>query len=144
MKMQEFIDKLIGRLEEEKEKGIYDSDNVINVKDAYSKSISIVNRLAEQHKKTVDDTNYADIELYAFWEKWHDKVENYDWIPVSERLPVITSEPSEFADDVGEPFLITDTVGRVYISTFWKRANEFSDDAIAWMPRPNAYKEGSV
>lgn len=48
--MNEFIEKLIGRLEEEKAKGIYDSDNVITVKDAYGKAITIVNELAEEHK----------------------------------------------------------------------------------------------
>ena len=47
--MNEFIEKLIGRLEEEKAKGIYDIDNVITVKDAYGKAIKIVNQLAEEH-----------------------------------------------------------------------------------------------
>ena len=47
--MKEFIEKLIGRLEEEKAKGIYDIDNVITVKDAYGKAIKIVNQLAEEH-----------------------------------------------------------------------------------------------
>lgn len=47
--MQEFIEKLIGRLKKEQSKGIYDSDNVITVKDAYGKSISIANQLAEEY-----------------------------------------------------------------------------------------------
>lgn len=47
--MKEFVEKLIGRLEKERAKGIYDSDNVITVKDAYRKSIKIVNQLAEEY-----------------------------------------------------------------------------------------------
>lgn len=78
--MKEFIENLTGRLEEEK-------DNVI-VKDTYTKGKNaglrkaevIVNQLAEEYNKEHDDTDYANIELYAFWQK-------YQWIPCSERLP---------------------------------------------------------
>ena len=62
------------------------------------------------------------------------------WIPCSERLPIIEDEPSDYAEDVGRRFLITDSDGYVYESTFWKYANVFNDNAIAWQTLPEPYK----
>ena len=63
------------------------------------------------------------------------------WIPVEERLPIIEREPSEYAIDVGERFLVTCEDGYVCERTFWKNANAFEEDVIAWMPKPNPYKK---
>lgn len=77
------------------------------------------------------------------YEKGYEDGLNADkWILCSERLPVIEDELSDCAEDVGRRFLITDSGGYVYESTFWKCANVFNDNAIAWQPLPSAYKEG--
>lgn len=64
------------------------------------------------------------------------------WIPCSERLPEVeVSErtKSGICSDNGEKFLITDTEGYVYESTFYAVAQKFEDDAVAWQPLPEAY-----
>lgn len=66
------------------------------------------------------------------------------WIPCKERLPDVEASEnvkSEICTDNGERFLITDTDGYVHESTFWQSAQEFEDDAIAWMPKPDPYHE---
>ena len=63
------------------------------------------------------------------------------WIPCAERLPIIESPLKDGCSDTGHKFLITDSEGFVYESTFWKIANEFEDDAIAWQPLPEKYCE---
>lgn len=66
------------------------------------------------------------------------------WIPCKDRLPdveVSENVKSGICTDNGERFLITDTEGYVYESTFWLSTQEFEDDAIAWMPKPEPYHE---
>lgn len=66
------------------------------------------------------------------------------WIPCKERLPDVEASEnvkSGICTDNGERFLITDTEGYVYESTFWLSTQEFEDDAIAWMPKPEPYHE---
>lgn len=116
--MKEFVEKLIGRLEKERAKGIYDIDNVITVKDAYRKAIKIVNQLAEEY--------------------------NNGWISVSERLPenpcwTITCDEEGnihiffyrngyFCESCGgKP--ITEQNARYYVP-------------IAWQPLPAPYQKG--
>lgn len=74
--MQEFIEKLIGRFRdcttiEDYGELFVSLDEVEN----------IINELAEEYEREVDQTDYANIELYNFWLK-------HQWIPCSERLPV--------------------------------------------------------
>lgn len=96
--MKEFIEKLIGRLEELKKREMDREENI--TEDGYwedcdeafedgesngryqavVKIMNIVNQLAEEYQREHDDTDYANIELYAFWQK-------HQWIPCSERLP---------------------------------------------------------
>lgn len=66
------------------------------------------------------------------------------WISCKDRLPdveVSENVKSGICTDKGERFLITDTEGYVHESTFWLSAQEFEDDAIAWMPKPEPYHE---
>lgn len=70
-----------------------------------------------------------------------------EWIPCKDRLPNI--EVSEnvkagFCTDNGRAFLITDSEGYVYESTFWVKAQRFDDDAVAWMPKPEPYLGGKT
>ncbi len=107
--MKEFIEKLISRLEEQKKryreirKNTYcritemddcDSCRADHYLDArlegINKAKEIVNQLAEEYNKEHDDTDYANIELYNFWQK-------HQWIPCSERLPEQT-EPFQTAE----------------------------------------------
>lgn len=57
--------------------GSYELNYVFGWKE---KCFEIVNQLAEEYNQENDDTDYANIELYAFWQK-------HQWIPCSERLP---------------------------------------------------------
>lgn len=70
-----------------------------------------------------------------------------EWIPCSERLPEVeVSERTKvgICSDNGENFLITDTEGYVYESTFYAVAQKFEDDAVAWQPLPEAYHDREV
>lgn len=65
------------------------------------------------------------------------------WIPVSERLPQLEISDAvkngEYTDN-GKAFIITDSEGFVYKSTFWAKSQKFNDDAIAWQPLPEPYR----
>lgn len=66
------------------------------------------------------------------------------WISCKVRLPDVEASEnvkSGICTDNGERFLITDTDGYVYESTFWLSTQEFEDNAIAWMPKPEPYRE---
>lgn len=127
--MKEFIEKLIGRLEEVDRKTFR-----ISPKDA----IEIVNQLAEEYNQEYDDTDYVNIELYAFWQK-------HQWIPCSERLP-------ELIDDMLQCVIVTDEKdwqGMAYYhpQKGWVFAECHNSDRkidwteiIAWQPLPQAYK----
>lgn len=66
------------------------------------------------------------------------------WIRCKDRLPDVKSSErtkTGICTDNGESFLITDTEGYVYESTFYAIAQKFEDDAVAWMPKPEPYHE---
>lgn len=124
--VKEFVEKLIDRLEEEKEKGIYDSDSVISVKDAWRKSIKIVNQMAEEY---VPDINA------------------WKWIPCSERLPydafgcLVTIMDCEPMTQTEFENILPYDVG--YDGETWNDAdgNKIPFEVIAWMPLPEPYKQ---
>ena len=134
--MKEFIEKLIGRLEELKSLVPVNRvlDNIIESKPkelgqliAYEKSIKAVNELAEEFGK---DTNVTTKD---------------GWIPCSERLP----------EEDGN-YLVQQEDGRINIlhyckgwnctymdvdKTRWSNACE-RKDIIAWQPLPAPFKKG--
>ena len=86
--MKEFVEKLIGMLEKERAKGIYDFDNVITVKDAYRKSIKIVNQLAEEYNNDVCEWKLDGVYLMCqhktelFVSCLEDKKHRYKYCPI--------------------------------------------------------------
>ena len=156
--MNEFIEKLIGRLEEIK------SDNFASavLNEPYSmgichtieKSIEIVNQLAEECKSSIPITHYdlivkfieSEIERTSSFAE-HDtqiNIMNYvqqlqeqnnnGWIPCSDRLP-----------ETYENVSICQSDG--YVNVGWYSLNEFKDmnsilykDVIAWQPLPAPYQ----
>lgn len=96
-------------------------------------------------KKLLDDLIYCKglgrKSLEAVIEVIKNQPQADKWIPCEERLPIIEEEPSEDEHNVGKRFLITDSEGYVYESTFWKGENDFEHYAIAWMPKPQPYKK---
>ena len=144
--MKEFIDKLIGRLEEiynrndKAKKEAYEEqdweyfDLFTHRNDGVYTSISIINKLAEEY--------------------------NNGWIPCSERLPedrdwclvVFQEGDSDFvlvprvAEYIGretvcttnEGWLIIDMEDEIGINAYYKNLK-----CIAWQPLPQPYKEGS-
>lgn len=110
--VKEFVEKTIDRLEEEKEKGIYDSDSVISVKDAWRKSIKIVNQMAEEY---VPDINA------------------WKWIPCSDRLPEEEGNYLVFLDrwNVITFSKFKNVMGYKHFDNGY---------VIAWQPLPNPYK----
>ena len=130
--MKEFIEKLIGRLEEQRGhicncmpcngcKYIGDCNEGEFAEDvALDKAIEIVNQLAEEMGVS--------------------KMENTTWIPCDERLPRI-----------GEQVMVCNTFGSVFVShiTYLNprvdihgRCHDFGShyNVIAWQPLPAPYK----
>lgn len=115
--MKEFIDKLIGRLEE----WSFEAEIVVPASDGYDdtvkrqiictkNAVGIANELAEEYKN--------------------------GWIPCSERLPeadgyVLCSVKDKYAKH------------NVIISQFKDEIYWHNGRIIAWMPLPEPYKEGS-
>jgi hypothetical protein len=112
--MKEIIEKLIGRLEEEKSKGHYDSNSVIGEKNCWNKAIEIVNQLAEEY--------------------------NNGWISVEDALPELTEGNECFKQSPccyvtlkwwdGD---ITESVGWYNQSGVWNDDSERCK-VIAWKP----------
>ena len=120
--MKEFIEKLIGRLEEESNKwlDIWDKDRCDNyadgMNDAFDEAIEIVNQLAEE---------YNTIDINELFEEME---QNDGWIPCSERLPKINKR-----------ILVFDVISGISIEVLGED-EEFIETVIAWQPLPTPYK----
>lgn len=124
--MKEFIDKLIERLEEEKNESV--ASNVIW---AYSKVIRIVNELAEEYINCSTDISTKSTDCST-------KVSEMPtgWIPCSERLP----------EEDTMVLLTADVLGKTEIQYVFYQKNLglfiCNGKPIAWMPLPAPYTEG--
>ena len=142
--MKEFIEKLIGRLEEYKDSHLieHDSEECLHCQEneddwcncrdcsicVWDKAVEIVNQLAEEYNQEHDDTDYANIELYAFWQK-------HQWIPCSEKKPRMIDAVLVCKKDGFMTVAIRGQAGK-FCDTY---ANVL-DDVIAWQPLPNPFK----
>ena len=116
--MNEFIEKLIGRLEEKVVNRTFDES--IKTKNlAYKEAIEIVNQLAEEY--------------------------NNSWIPCSERLPELHEEVlvTQFFEDserynVTNASLISMLDGSERVR--WCSYDHFITHVIAWQPLPAPYQ----
>ena len=133
--MKEFIEKLIGRLEEKENEAVLKAPNTSDISNieyqkwmmksyGFKESIEIVNQLAEEHKNGSTDTSTNT---------------SIGWIPCSEKMPL-------FIDNV---LVCTKSGGRtIACLTTGKRFCDMYmniiDNVVAWMPLPPAYvpKEG--
>lgn len=127
--MKEFIDKLIGRLEELKDTDVcsYSACTHEDCADCVQfsipqRAIEIVNELAEEFA--------TDINV----------VSNNGWIPCSERLPSFDGAFICTAKEVEESLEL------IYSSFDNSWMDEFDGEyeVIAWMPLPQPYKEEST
>lgn len=139
--MKEFVEKLIGRLEEEHEKCINRYGVVggnapaIEVKQC----IEIVNQFAEEYKEK-DCSKCSRRSWYQIG--YADAEKNNGWIPCSERLP----------DDFMSMEYLTTVKGHFYSEVnYYCVANHkwYSNErttkevkVIAWMPLPASFKKG--
>ena len=120
--MNEFIEKLIGRLEEKRKSYFktffeYGLNTDLGREDGLKESIKIVKELAEEH--------------------------NGGWIPVSERLPedrqrcLTTARIYVVPDHVDEP----DNYIGVELNTYSKKYGWLENpEVIAWQPLPEPYQ----
>lgn len=159
--MNEFIEKLIGMLEEAShwEESIFDEDGYCNDDSEeviyLHKAIEIVNKLAEEYmtcyKSCTECESYDNEKNYC--PKWCEVIKNTvkeieenhnGWIPCSERLPKITEEVlvTQFFEDSGHHnvtnaslILMLDGSGRVR----WCCYDHFITHVIAWQPLPQPY-----
>lgn len=126
--MKEFIEKLIERLEEQKsDLTTWSEDKAFEI--GIETAISIVNQLAEEHEREVDQTDYANIELYAFWKK-------HQWIPCSERLPCYYDNVLVCTKNGGRTIAHIKHTPIEWVDMY---ANKI-DGVIAWMPLPEPYR----
>ena len=135
--MKEFVEKLIGRLEE-KEKCYHeraldeimnnghtmDAEGFLEKEDTYGDATSIVKELAEEYINTSTDTSSG-------------------WIPCSERLPNI-----EHISGVSETVLVTTNNNSIFTAEYHRDGKWLDDvadwslEVIAWQSLPAPYKEG--
>ena len=147
--MKEFIEKLIGRLEEEShwEEDTFDEDGYCN-DDAEEviylhRAIEIVNQLAEEYKHCIK-SSCSNCEVYDkekhYCPKWCDvikgtvaEIEENRWIACSERLP-----------EKGKAVLTCTKDGWISVNinmSYNGKKNDFECGYYtAWMPLPQAYK----
>lgn len=127
--MKEFIEKLVGRLEE-LSIPIYDSDGEIKNKVVFTDiAKNIVNELAEEYKllENIEQLNNG-------------------WIPCSRKLPPQPKENALFEYKPLEVYLVSLSSTDYPWRAFWN-GKYFTDgfskvEPIAWMPLPAPYKEG--
>lgn len=162
--MKEFVEKLIGRLEEKKDSVPVNRllDDIIKDKPkelgqlmAYDNAISIVNQLAEEYK----EKDCSKCSRRSWYQKGYaDAERNNGWIPCSERLPdnrewvlAVFKEPD--TDFVLIP-RVADYVGRKTPCTTdeWWLIMDIDDmpendyfrklKCIAWQPLPAPFQKG--
>ncbi|MBQ2398051.1 MAG: DUF551 domain-containing protein [Bacteroidales bacterium] len=152
--MKEFVEKLIGRLEEKKDSVPVNRllDDIIKDKPkelgqlmAYDNAIEIVNQLAEEY----EEKDCSKCSRRSWYQKGYaDAEKNNGWIPVSERLPEESELVLIYAESRARGGSIR-IVGHLH-NGFWF-AQTSSDtlgltgigqfDVIAWMELPEKYKE---
>ena len=115
--MKEFIEKLIGRLEEKVVNRTFDES--IKTKNlAYKEAIEIVNQLEEEYKG--------------------------GWTPCSRELPPQPEENPAFDNRTLEIYLVSDSISDYPYRAFWNGkywTDGFSDvEVIAWQPLPAPYQ----
>ena len=158
--MKEFVEKLIGRLEEYKTKayvtGFTNNPYELGACHGMNSAIEIVNQLAEEYKPQLNDNDLMIVEslpsLYPmkeFEEKTLQRLVecvkneyNNGWIACSERLP----------DDFMSMAYLTTVKGHFYPEVkYYCVANHkwYSNErttkevnVIAWMPLPVAFRKG--
>ena len=157
--MKEFVEKLIGRLEEEiswYETHGCNEDLKRGIIGANRHAISIVNQLAEEYnnkdcskcsRRSWYQKGYKDAEKKFAEEMGVSKMENTTWIPCSERLP----SREEYQKCNGQ-FIVSDG-NRTYATYFdiydtlkfgEPTIERFRIDkcVIAWQPLPAPYQKG--
>lgn len=155
--MKEFVEKLIGRLEELQNDKYYDGSDRFSAMEklVFDICIEYINHLAEECKPQLNDNDLMIVEslpsLYPmkeFEEKALKRVigcakkeYNNGWVPCSERLP----------EKYGE-YLCCDTYGNFILGFpsesdtsdtgfIVETEHEYCYDIIAWMELPEKYKE---
>lgn len=132
--MNEFIENLIGRLEELRNDKYMNgvSRFTPNEKKVFDIAETIVNQLAEEYKGTIS------------------KTENAGWIPCSRELPPQPKENPAFDNRTLEIYLVSDSISDYPYRAFWNGkywTDGFSNvEVIAWQPLPAPYqpKEGEL
>lgn len=139
--MKEFINKLIGRLEELKTYYAEDFSQgyscEVDCVEKYEVK-KIVNELAEEYINTSTDTSTNSLDASTNTSS--------GWIPCSERLPEMPKENPLFEYKPLELYLVSLSSTDYPWRAFWN-GKYFTDgfskvEPIAWMPLPAPYKEG--
>lgn len=121
--MKEFIEKLIGRLEEREVQAYAKMDGGVTYQ-TYRNAIEIVNQLAEEYKELFGKTEQL----------------NNDWIPVSDRLPKIESKRDVWITLKGE---YGSYRAKWHLDHFeWENGLRIKEGILAWMPNdiPEPYQ----
>lgn len=98
--------------------------------EAYTDALSIVSEVEAEYEQQ-DHTDYANIELYAFWKE-------HQWILCSERLPEESGEYLTYVEYDGDKFIAIDECFCGGILKEWNCTPNYR--VIAWMPLPEPYK----
>ena len=147
--MKEFIEKLIGRLEEVKKAKVLKVDGkpygsmtqlwrVFGINEA----IIIVNQLAEEYINCSTDTSTdTSTDSHRNTDLVIDSSHSNGWIPCSERLP-----DTEHISGVSETVLVTTNNNSIFTAEYHGNGKWLDDvadwslEVIAWQPLPQAYQ----
>lgn len=154
--MKEFIEKLIGRLEELKTEALDKWDGGASHR-AYSKAIDIANELAEEYKSRImideeycwqkcsavehcSECNRLENGTIDYFENYDSLVEKYNngWIPCSERLPSEQGEYLTYVNYDGDCFRSIDEYLCEGLLAGWNCTPNYR--VLAWQPLPPKYE----
>ena len=152
--MNEFIEKLIGRLEEEKKEA--QRDGSFSFAMGFKVAISIVNQLAEEYKPNMtncwcvdcDECEHRSEDCLCDISENEEEcplASNNGWIPCNERLPeedgrYLVTWKEDWGNDRFEYFVFKCEYARGEWS-IQEKDKRYNSSVIAWQPLPEPYNQ---
>ena len=139
--MNEFIEKLIARMEECKEEECDESMFGVGLRNGYTRAINITKSIAAEYPSC----DCSQCSRRFWYQKGYDDAKSDDgWIPCEKDLPPQPEENPNFENKPLELYLVSVKNIDFSFRAFWN-GEAFTDgwgklDVIAWQPLPKPYQ----